>query len=213
MSSTSFAIVAHSSRLQQTLALATAVGGASLWFDDGTLGCERNHQRAWEWHRQNTTHGWAIVLEDDAVPVPDFTAQLRTALDVARSPVVSLYLGTSRPPAWQPRVRDATTAANEHDASWIVGPQLLHAVGVAIHSDYVPALCDWLPATKCPVDQAIAAWAVTWQHDVAYTWPSLVDHADDDTIAEHHDGSPRTEPRKAWRTGTRTTWTSRTVHM
>ncbi|MCT7369450.1 hypothetical protein [Mycolicibacterium llatzerense] len=207
------AVVAHASRRSQARVLANFVGAAYTALDDGALGCERNHQRAWDWHRHNTTNGWAIVLEDDAIPVPGFTTQLHTALDVAPTPIVSLYLGTSRPPAWQPRIQAATAAANAHDASWIVGPQLLHAVGVAIHSDYVPALCDWLPRTKCAVDQAIAAWAVTQHHEVAYTWPSLVDHADTDTIAAHHDGSPRTEPRRAWAAGTRDAWDTGTIDM
>lgn len=207
------AVVAHTSRTHQAHALANTVDAAHISIDDGTLGCEGNHHSVWKWHRDNTIDGWAVVLEDDAEPVPGFTDQLHTALAAAPSPIVSLYLGTTRPPQWQDRIRAATIQANNIGAPWITGPQLLHAVGVAIHSDLIPALCAWLPNTKCPIDQAIATWAVINHHTVAYTWPSLVDHADTDTIAAHHDGTPRTEPRKAWATGIRTTWTPTTVEM
>lgn len=213
MSTASVAIVAHTDRAHSASRLARQVEADAIWWDDGTLGCERNHHRAWEWHRHNTTSDWAVVLEDDAEPVDRFTEQLHAALACAPTGIVSLYLGTSRPPAWQPRVRAATTMATQLDATWITAPQLLHAVGVAIRTELLPDLCAWLPATKCAVDQAIATWAVTHNRLVAYTWPSLVDHADTDTIAQHHDGSPRTEPRKAWATGTRDTWCTGIVDM
>lgn len=207
------AVVAHTTRNVTAEHLADTVNAQYVAIDDGTLGCERNHLRCWQWHRDNTRTEWAVVLEDDAQPAQGFTQQLDAALHVAPTPIVSLYLGTSRPPQWQPRINTAVATADNQSASWIVGPQLLHAVGVAIRVGHLPALCSWLRRTRCPIDQAISAWAVTKQHQVGYTWPSLVDHADTDTVAQHHDGAPRTEPRKAWRTGTRDTWTARTVEL
>jgi GR25 family glycosyltransferase involved in LPS biosynthesis len=209
----SIAVVAHTSRIQQAEHLADTVDAQYIAVDDGTLGCERNHLRCWTWLRDHNTTPWSIVLEDDAQPVTDFTTQVEAALAVAPTPIVSLYLGTSRPAPWQPRINTAITAANDTDAHWILGSQMLHAVGIAIRTDLLADLCGWLARTQCPIDQAIGAFAVTQQQRIAYTWPSLVDHLDHDTIATHRDRTPRTEPRKAWTVGSRTTWNHRTITM
>lgn len=200
----SIVIVAHTARRDAATELATLVNADEILTDDGTLGCEGNHRRAWEWHAENTPHDWAVVLEDDAVPVPDFTQQLAAALRVAPTPIVSLYLGTGNPTIWQPRITRAINTAGQ--ANWLVSNTLLHAVAVAIRADLLPTHID----TRMPIDNAISNWAKRHDHLVAYTLPSLVDHADTQpVITQRYDRKPRDLPRRAHRVGTRAHWTRR----
>lgn len=200
---TSIVVVAHHTRAAQAVDLAAAVSADATLFDDGTLGAAGNHRRAWDWHTDNTTSGWAVVLEDDAIPVTDFAEHLDDALDYAPADIVSLYLGRSRPPHWQGRIAEATDTADRTFAAWILGTHLLHAVAVAARAELAPVMAQWTRYLAEPVDGR-----EVFGHTVAYTWPSLVDHADGPPVADHADRSPRTQPRTAWRTGTPpTSWT------
>jgi hypothetical protein len=209
-------IVAHISRVGQAGDLADEVGPAHIAIDDGTLGCEGNHHRVWHTlaARDST---WSVVLEDDAVPVGDFRAQLDSVLAVAPMGIVSLYLGRSRPPQWQQKIERACYSATARDASFIVHGRLLHCVGVAIKTPLVPSMLDAITGNACyrlPIDEAISAWAKANRYGVAYSWPSLVDHANGPSVAIHRDGVPRDDlPRRAWRAGTRSRWGTAQVAM
>lgn len=207
------AVVAHEERRTAAVRLVDQVGALGANFDDGTLTCEGNHRTVWNWHAGcGDCHDWAVVLEDDAAPVAGFRDQLTAALAVAPAPIVSLYLGTSRPPSWQNRVREATTRADKAEACYITAPRLLHAVGVAIRTDSIADMLEHLDRIPAlPIDQAISNWAKRRNHPVAYTWPSLADHTDGPTLVRHPDGAPRNKPRRAWRTGTRDQWNRTTV--
>lgn len=213
---TAIGIVAHTSREAQAIRLATRIG-AMVIVDDGTLGCEANHHRLWKRMSDISTYtgwtGWVVILEDDAQPVDDFRYQLDMALSATPTPIVSLYLGRQRPPHWQPAIHAATDRADQQDACYITATHLLHAVGVAIHTNLIPDMLTHTATYQGPWDYAIGAWAQQAGHTIAYTWPSLVDHADGETIAKHPDKMRRTPGRKAWRTGTRHTWTPTTVTM
>lgn len=194
-------IVAHIDRLPGLGKLVDAVNPAHISIDDGALGCEGNHRHVWRALADGSSY-WSVVLEDDAVPVPNFLEQLTSALQVAPAAIVSLYLGRSRPPQFQPRIARAVGLADAMDASFIVGNRLLHGVGVAIKTRLIPDMLDVTGTTACyglPIDEAISAWARAYHYGVAYTWPSLVDHADGLTVAHHRDNLPRTPGRTAWR--------------
>lgn len=194
--------------------LATKVNANQILYDDGTLGCNINHRHAWQQHAAHPTNDWAVVLEDDAQPVDEFRDQLTAALEVAPTPIVSLYLGTGRPlGGWQPKIRQTILTAGTVNACWISSTHLLHAVAVAIRTPLLPSLLDWLPIIPKPIDEATSIWAMTHGHMVGYTWPSLVNHADQESLAQHPDGKPRDRVRVAWRTGTRRQWTGRQVTM
>lgn len=198
----SIVVVAHTERSDAAHDLAETTGAQHITMDDGTLGCEGNHRRAWQWHTEHLHTDWAIVLEDDAVPVPDFTEQLDAALHMAPTPIVSLYLGTGNPPIWQPRIRHAIDIAGQ--ANWLVSTSLLHAVAVAIRTELLPIQVD----EHMPIDNAISNWAKRNDLLVGYTLPSLVDHADTQpVITQRYDRQPRDLPRRAHRVGTRTRWT------
>lgn len=208
------AVVSHVRRRDMAFDLADKVGANALFEDSTGIGCEANHRRAWDWHNERRQSiNWAVVLEDDAEPVDGFNDQLVAALTVAPAPIVSLYLGTSRPPQWQQRIVTAAQAANDTGATWITAHNLLHAVGVAVHTDLLDDMCTAVATMRRPIDESITAWAMTNQHPVAYTWPSLVDHHDGPTLIAHHDGAPRTQARRAWQHGSRDQWTTRTVEL
>lgn len=217
------AIVGHVSRAAMVEQLAGTVSADYVTMDDGTLGCEANHRKAWSWLAANNTSSWSTVLEDDAVPVDDFTTQLDQALTAAPTPIVSLYLGKLRPQNYQAKILVATQAANRTGAAWIITTDLLHAVGVCIRTQLIPSMLTHVAATKFPSDSAITDWAIIHEHEVAYTWPSLVDHADGPTTVTHthyavgqvlhRDDQPRTPGRIAWWHGTRPNWNTTQVEM
>lgn len=209
-------IVAHTSRADQAKALAHTVKATYTSIDGGTpgstgfLGCDDNHDHVLRQlsHYPST---WTVILEDDAVPVDEFRDQLESALPLSPAPIVSLYLGKMRPPQHQADIRAAVEAADAEDVDWIIATRLFHAVGYAIKTELIPSLLGHL--SNWPVDQHISEWALQRGHTVAYTWPSLVDHADHDTIVNHPDGQPRTPGRVAYRTATKPRWTSRSVTL
>lgn len=194
-------IVAHNKRATAAHELMETTGAAFLSMDNGSLGCDGNHRRVWEWLSTSPTE-WGVVLEDDAIPCEDWSTTLTNILDAAPAPVVSFYLGTNYPKHWQPRVLHATKAADAADASWIVGEGfLLHAVGYTIHTDLIPDMLEHTKSLRMPIDQAVTDWARNNNHKAAYTWPCIVDHADTPTLFQHPDGTNRSLPRKAHRFG------------
>ena len=204
------AVVAHVQRQNQAMHTAGLTNANYVTVDDGSLGCDRNHRVAWEWHATHRAD-WAVVLEDDAIPVTPFKTQLHQALSVVPASIVSLYLGKLRPPHWQTKIAAVIREADETDAHWILCDHLLHGVGVAIRQELVDLMLDELE--PIPVDEAISIWAQHAGHVIAYTWPSLIDHADTQTLVSHRDNHYRAPGRVAWRAGTRNTWSDRSVSV
>lgn len=206
-------VVAHASRAGAAKDLARRVRADFISFDShGLLGCEGNHD-AVQRHLLALGADWAVVLEDDAVPVGSFRDQLAAAISAvpAGCPVISLYVGRLRPPQFQDRIAAALDAADAAGACWLVGQSLLHGVGYAIHGDVLPDLIGF--DSSLPVDQHISRW-VRRHGRVAYTVPSLVDHADVPTVIDRHpDGAPRPRGRVAWRVGCRDAWSSSCVAL
>lgn len=187
--------------------------------DDGTLGCGGNHLsvlRALQ--KRLDPYTWAVVLEDDAIPVKGFGEQIYAALNVAPTRIVSLYNGSGYPAQYQRRFVEVMQA-NE-DACWLLHPQLRHAVGYAIHPAIIRPLVVGMEtqiAKRYAADDAISHWAMRNREMVGYTNPSLVDHKDGPTVIDYrmhlgHATVPgRKRPRKAHRAGTRSTWTDSCV--
>ncbi|TDZ92146.1 hypothetical protein CCUG60885_04260 [Mycobacteroides salmoniphilum] len=194
-------IVAHTQRATAAHELMDTAGAAFLSMDNGTLGCDRNHRRTLEWLAKSPAE-WGVVLEDDAIPCEDWSTTLTNILDAAPAPIVSFYLGINYPKHWQPRVLQATQAADAASASWIVAEGfLLHAVGYAIRTELIDSALDHNRWFQMPVDQVLTDWARNDGHKVAYTWPSIVQHDDGPTLFQHPDGTSRTLPRVAHRFG------------
>lgn len=207
----SWAVVAHTDRLVQATELARTIG-AVISVDDGSKGAGANHLEAWRL-TTGVESEWAGVLEDDAQPVPGFTQQAEQAIAAAPEPVVSLYLGRTRPVRWQDRISRALVRIDDRDPHWLTTTHVLHAVTVVLHADLREDWLDFAADNTLPPDERMTAWCIARGHQVAYTWPSLVDHADGPTLVEHSNTGNTTAPRKAWRTGTRHTWTPASTQM
>lgn len=203
MTTASIAVVAHEDRRAMADTLAAQVAADAVFIDTGDLGAQANHRRAWEWHTEHTHRGFAVVLEDDALPIDGFRDQLASALAAAPTGVVSLYLGTGHPKQFQPVIERAIVAAGA-DAHWLLSDHLVHAVAIAIRADLLPLQLD-----DRPTDEAITAWARRNGHQIAYSIPSICDHADTaPIITSRCDGAPRDHPRHAHLIGTRAHWTA-----
>jgi GR25 family glycosyltransferase involved in LPS biosynthesis len=207
----SWAVVGHEARLIEATELAKTLD-APASIDDGTLGAGANHIRAWELTKAREAE-WAAVCEDDAQPVQRFTEQAEQALAVAPEPVVSFYLGRTRPVRWQDRISRALVHIDDRDPHWLTTTHVLHAVAIALHTDLRDDWLDWAHGNDLPPDERMTAWCIARGHKVAYSWPSLVDHADGPTLVRHGNTGSTTAPRKAWRTGTRNTWTPTAIPM
>lgn len=202
-------IVSHLSRGGEARRLAEDVCADLVSRDNGLMGCDGNHDLV---HNLLLGLGceWSVVLEDDAVPVAGFIAELRSALRVAPSPVVSLYLGRLRPPQYQRSIRSAVERADAAGADWIVSDRMYHGVGYAIRTELLESLSEFV--VDLPVDERISEWVRSNNLKVSYTWPSLVDHADIPTVIERHrDGARRTPGRVAWRAAGHRVWSDRLV--
>lgn len=194
-------VVGHTSREPQARDLAHQLHAAHTSIDDGTLGCTGNHCHTLQ-HLAALDTDYTVIVEDDAQPIDDFTHHASAALDHTPAPLVSFYLGTGYPRYWQPGIKRATLKADTLGAAWITSEHLLHAVAYAIPTKLIPDLLAH--KQQLPIDDMITEWARTNGHQVAYTYPSLADHQDGPTVITAR--VERRHPRRAWRTGTRTTW-------
>lgn len=206
-------IVAHTARLAQAETLAEQVHADYMSVDDGTLGAEANHRKVWS-KLAGTGEPWVCVLEDDAVPVDNFRDQLTQALTAVRTPIVGLYLG--HPQHWtnhttlKRRLTQAGQRADKQDANFITTNELIHGVGICIRTNLVPSMLAY--QSNRPIDYHIRNWARSNGHTISLCWPSILDHADGDTLINHPDGYQRGQ-RKAWRTGTREHWTPKAAML
>lgn len=207
----SFAVVGHEARIVEATDLAHSIG-AVITVDDGTAGADANHLKAWQ-ATSAMDEPWACVLEDDAQPVHGFIEQAEAALTAAPADVVSLYLGRGKPRSWQRVIPAALANADAHQAHWITANRVLHAVAVAMRTELRDDWLAWAPSSTLPIDQRLSEWCRLRGHTIAYTTPSLCDHADGPTLINHSDRKVRDMSRVAWRTGTRKTWNSKAVTM
>lgn len=186
------AIVAHHSRRHMAARLEAQVSADIVFMDESRHGAAWNHHRAIEWASHQD--GPVAILEDDAVPVSRFTELAERWHERFPKHLVSLYLGTGRPPQWQP-VIDREIASIDGD--WISLDQLIHGVAYMADANTFRAIYPVMRLAGA-ADYIIGdAYLQTSNLPVIYPKRSLVDHADIGTIERHPDGAKRTEPRKA----------------
>jgi len=217
-------IVAHTSRREMAHQLAKDVEADYISVDGDwgePIGSALNHRRVWELLARFTGQDeYAVVLEDDAIVVPNFRHEAELALKSlprlnnsthSRYPdVVSFYLGKKYPPHWQDEtVPQAISAARRNHAHWLVGDVLLHGVATAIKGEFVGKMLLTTLGSPRPFDEAITQWVRRFGHRVAYTFPSLVNHNDMvPSIAKHPDGQHRALGRVAYEFGVVPHWNS-----
>lgn len=206
----SIAVMAMPSRAEQAERLAEQVGATIVW--DRGRGQSDTAYRALGAHDRGATHH--IILEDDALPVPDFRRHAAEALAVSgERPLVSFYLGMGVPVLAQPFIEAAIPYADRAGAAWfgnapVAGVALAYPV-----RDLTPLRRWWRdPATpKLPYDERVSLWYRQRQRPVLATWPSLVDHADGPSTI--HPPIEDQLPRVAWRVGVPASWRTTVMHM
>lgn len=144
-------------------------------------------RRAWEAIDQSADFG--CVLQDDAIVCKDFIAGMEKALPhLPEKCLVSPYTGTRRPTA--SRVERAVNEARAAKAAWIKMPSLNWGVGIVAPTDIINKMLPWCDKQTYPnYDRRIGRFAIDVMRLPTYcTWPSLVDHRDDDSLVGHGRG-------------------------
>lgn len=202
-------VMAHEKRREQALALRDQLG-ASVVLDDGSHGENKNGDRAWGLGLM-LGEDWTVVLQDDAIPVPDFRRQAESALAQHPDSLVSFYVGTTRPKA--ERVKAAVVRMELDGAAWMQHSTLLWGVGVGMPTKDIDGFLSWAKSRRSlPYDERLGAYFQAQGSPVYYTYPSLVDHADEKTLVRHKAGPPK-GPRRAWRVGVPQTWNTKAVTL
>lgn len=173
------AVVAHEKRRKMAEELSQIVDADKVFYDDGFLGEWRNHYRALRaGERSGASH--VVVLQDDALPVEGFYLALETLVEEKPEELISLYVGTHKPRAQA--VKIAVDKADQKGAAWLSADTLMWGVGVVIPALLISEMLEHVASSKLPYDQRIGLWVEDTGRDVFYTWPSLVDHADEPTV-------------------------------
>lgn len=200
------AVVAHPDRLDAAKRLADDLD-AELFVDTDRLGAWGNHERALRWAAgQPASH--ALIVQDDAVPVPDFRDHAAQAIAHRPEGLIGFYVGRTRPRAEQ--VARAVHAAEQVHASWLSADTLLWGVATAVPTADIPRLLAYVRHARYPYDLRLGLWYRDHGIPVHYTWPSLVEHADGPSVIPRR---PRPLPRTAWRVGVPSRWDGPTVRI
>lgn len=187
-----FVVVGHHSRSYAAVRLASSLN-AHLLIDEGDHGANWNHRRAIEWANQQGSR--VVVLEDDAVPVEGFADKVASWLSQFPDDLCSFYLGTGRPPQYQPSIAGELIAADKERREHIVLSRLIHGVCYSPPPGKLQLILNRWSCTL-PADYAVGD---AYGGRVIYPCYSLVDHADMPPVERHQDNEPRTERRRAWR--------------
>lgn len=187
-----FVVVGHHTRIGQAQRL-VALLDAHLLIDDGHHGANWNHRRAIEWAAEQSCR--VVVLEDDALPVPDFIERVGEWLNGLPESLVSFYLGTGRPPQYQMQIAERLIVADKTQADYITLPRLIHGVCYSVPPQHIEQVLSRWDSSK-PADYAVGD---AYGGAVVYPCYSLVDHADGVPVERHPDSAQRIERRRAWR--------------
>ncbi|EBS3030288.1 hypothetical protein GUO43_001796 [Salmonella enterica] len=187
-----FAVIGHHSRYKQASRLAGIIGDVLL-IDSGDHGANWNHRRALEWASWQDCR--VVIIEDDALPVPDFVERVSEWLIRFPESLVSFYLGTGRPPQYQMQIAERLIVADKTRADFITLPRLIHGVCYSVPPKRISRVISQWDSCK-PADYAVGD---AYGGAVIYPCYSLVDHADGEPVERHPDSMPRTERRRAWR--------------
>lgn len=143
---------------------------------------------------------WHVVIQDDAVLTPDFYENVENAIKALPvKTLISLYTGTARPLAR--RVKEAVEKAS--DGEWLKGNQLFWGVGIAIATDQIEPMLEFVEDVDLQYDNKIGEFYCRNNLPVYYTMPSLVNHNDAlPSLLTGHGKAINDEPRVAHKLAT-----------
>lgn len=149
-----------------------------------------NGDRIWRtaraaWQVADPDADWHVLIQDDAVPCPNFLAGLERALEhVPPDATVCPYLGQGGAASKRWGVLGAQ--ADQRGASFVVSQSLMWGVAICLPVAMIPdmiARADTMH--RVPDDMRVAGWTKRRAGEVWYTWPSLVDHRPVPSITKH----------------------------
>lgn len=175
------AIVGHISRSEKIEKL-SSLFPCEVFIDSVGKGALFNHTRALQWAAQQKER--VVIMEDDAIPVIDFEEKVEKWFDFFPVQFLSFYLGTSRPPQYQPIIDQLIESSNSLGREFIWLNQLIHGVCYSPPSEAINQIISKLDKRK-PADFSIGS---AWGSSVYYPIKSLVEHADESSVEKHIDG-------------------------
>lgn len=188
-------VMAHPKRKAAAEALYTQL--AKMPFHQASITWDQKNS---EWHtgkralKAHLNGDWHIVLQDDAIITDNFYTDAVNALQaVPVKTLVSFYTGTVRP--LPGRVASAVRRANEGGYSWLRGYLLFWGVGIAIPTDQILPMLEYIAGRREPYDTRLGYFYIANRLPVLYSNPSLVDHDEDMGSLLEHGKWP--EPRRA----------------
>lgn len=110
------AIVAHHSRRDMANDLASKLEADSIFMDEHSAGANANHLRALSWAAEQSDR---VIIEEDALPVDGFRDKAQDWLARFPDDMLSLYLGTGRPPQYQMQIAERLIVADKTRADYI----------------------------------------------------------------------------------------------
>ncbi|MFW6091097.1 MAG: hypothetical protein ACODAF_04430 [Actinomycetota bacterium] len=145
-------------------------------------------RRAWQAH--DPAADWHLVLQDDALPVPDLLAGLEAALPALppRS-ICSPYFGV--PGAEHERMLRALQRAEERPGPWLRERAMHWGVAIAAPVESIPDMLAWCARNAVapkPYDTRLMLFYRKRRYPCFFTWPSLVSHGDAPSLLGHRDG-------------------------
>lgn len=186
------AVVAHPSRMDHVKRVMEAMPEVEFFpfVDYHGIGASRNHHRAIQWAAKQDCR--VIIMEDDAVPIADFSDEAWLWCVIAHTQVISFYLGTSRPKDYQSIIEGKINEAGSKP--YIILDKFIHGVCYTMNQDDYKLAAERYNVNR-PADFAIGECFPG--KSFVFVKDSLVEHLDSESVESHQDKQPRTEPRKA----------------
>lgn len=146
------------------------------------------HARAWAAPiPPGCTH--RLILQEDAVPCMDLERGLKRAIAATSdTTIISLYFGFHAayrgPSPRHKRAKEAAANARRLEASWIAVPGTWWGVAIMLPVEHIAPMLDFCEGRPEVYDTRMGRWIeAAGKGPVMYPWPSLVDHADEPSLA------------------------------
>lgn len=180
-----YAVVGDIRRLNRAVLLRDELGAhLALDMDEDS---NTNHDKAWNMYTAGDD--WLVVVEDDIEMVPNFKTHVRDAIDnLPDLGVLSFYTGYPRPERF--RTHRAVIKAQQSGASYLKHNRLLWGPAVAMRTDMIDDMLNWVSGSDYPYDERFSQWMTARGISAYYTMPSLVNHSDIKSLLGR-DGVPR----------------------
>jgi hypothetical protein len=190
-----YSIIHHPSR-EINPSIMRELDKVTVYTDLYDEGCTAMHLRALA--DAEEAYEPTVIIEDDAILCHRFADLAKYYYDVVLGKsdyidAVSFYLGQGAPVHMQEEFRSGIAYAESTGKDFIELGNLYHAVCYVVWTPRCRELVDLNPQAKM-IDELLS----TKLHKVAYAWPCLADHDENQPSIVEHEGIRPTVPRVAW---------------